>query len=105
MTQPTSIKAYHEMKDSGKIMQKHRNILMTLGTVTESLTATEIDERFEKLTEVKNLRAHKSMRELERLGRVAPFNKRTCRITGKTAITWQLSDYVDPEDNVLNLFD
>lgn len=86
----TSIQSYHEMRDSGLLAKKHANIMMVLVTQSEPITAKEIDEKFYRLTGRMNLQAHKSMRELDALHIVREAGARRCRVTGKTAITWEM---------------
>jgi hypothetical protein len=82
--QETSVKAFKEIQEDGTLGKQQQAVIDCLGGGF-SFTASEIEART-------NLRAHKRMRELARIGRIEEAGQRKCFVTGKQAITWKLSN-------------
>jgi hypothetical protein len=77
---PTSALAGREAEANGSARQ-HRAMCLETVTQTPGLTAREIESRL-------GIKAHKRLPELREAGLVANGRDRTCRISGRKAMTW-----------------
>jgi len=84
MVQPTSAQAYHDILTSGLLGEWHRKVVQAL-IQNGPMTGRELDVHLGHDT------AHKRPSELEVMGVVRKHSTRTCRITGREAIAWELT--------------
>ena len=80
---PTSEIAGRDMEASGSA-RRHRAMCFDAVAQTPGLTAREIENRL-------GIKAHKRLPELRRAGMVRSGRSRTCTVSGRLAMTWQLN--------------
>lgn len=85
MTLDTSVDAYHQLADSGKLGEKQQAVLRIV-QVHGPLTIRECCSHFPN---VMDRSITPRFAELERLGRIRKRGKRACKITGKTVYEWE----------------
>lgn len=87
-TRGTSIAVYHEIVEQGLVRGIQKDILQRLAHCDVPMTMREIaDQMGIQQANAVNPRAA----ELERRGAIRPAGKRRCLISGRTAMTWEIT--------------
>lgn len=92
MIEPTSRKAYREIKREGLLSDARMRVYEALCT-EGAMTGRELDEYLGSES------AHKRLSELESLGVAESVEKRKCSITGRTAKLWRTTEELPSESN------
>ena len=94
-TRKTSIECYNEIKANGLLSKMRFKVYEALFKIGKPSTAREIYQTM-NLAKMEATR----LTELRNLGLIYESNTRTCKVTGRKSIEWELTDKL-PDDKKL----
>ena len=88
----TSSEAYEAVHKSGLINRTRLRVYDTIYNADGPMSQSEVEQAIALTTGSKRVTSyHKRFSELERLGVIAPAGERTCRVTGRNVMTWDVT--------------